>query len=46
MVRDLVDDRLMRSVQLWAAVAATDEYAAATSVMAMSRRRSLSSVSR
>ncbi|HQY86956.1 MAG TPA: 5-formyltetrahydrofolate cyclo-ligase, partial [Ilumatobacteraceae bacterium] len=34
MVRDLVDDRLMRSVQLWAAVAATDEYAAATSVMA------------
>jgi 5-formyltetrahydrofolate cyclo-ligase len=34
MVRDLVDDRLMRSVQLWAAVAARSEYSAAVSVMA------------
>ncbi|MGB8861782.1 MAG: 5-formyltetrahydrofolate cyclo-ligase [Ilumatobacteraceae bacterium] len=34
MVRDLVDDRLMRSVELWSAVAATPEYAAAASVMA------------
>lgn len=34
MVRDLVDDRLMRSVQLWAAVAARPEYDAAASVMA------------
>lgn len=34
MVRDLVDDRLMRSVQLWAAVAARPEYEAAASVMA------------
>ena len=34
MVRDLVDDRLIRSVQLWAAVAATGEYSAAAGVMA------------
>lgn len=34
MVRDLVDDHLMRSVQLWSAVAATPQYAAAASVMA------------
>ncbi len=34
LVRDLVDDHLIRSVQLWAAVAATPEYAAAASVMA------------
>ena len=34
LVRDLVDDHLIRSVQLWAAVAATPEYAAATCVMA------------
>ncbi len=34
LVRDLVDDHLIRSVQLWAAVAATPEYAAAPSVMA------------
>ena len=34
MVRDLVDDRLIRSVQLWAAVAATREYTDADSVMA------------
>lgn len=34
MVRDMVDDHLMRSVQLWAAVAALDEYRAARSVMA------------
>lgn len=34
MVRDLVDDKLMRSVELWAAVAATPQYAAAASVMA------------
>ncbi len=33
-VRDLVDDHLIRSVQLWAAVAATPEYAAASTVMA------------
>jgi 5-formyltetrahydrofolate cyclo-ligase len=34
LVRDLVDDRLLRSVQLWAAVAATGEYERAESVMA------------
>ena len=34
LVRDLVDDHLIRSVQLWAAVAATPEYAAAATVMA------------
>jgi len=34
LVRDLVDDHLIRSVLLWAAVAATPEYAAASSVMA------------
>ncbi len=31
---DVIDDRLLRSVQLWGAVAALDEYAAATTVMA------------
>lgn len=31
---DLIDDRLLRSVQLWGALAALDEYAAATTVMA------------
>ncbi len=34
LVRDLVDDHLVRSVELWSAVAATPQYAAATSVMA------------
>ena len=34
LVRDLVDDHLLRSVQLWAALAATPQYAMATSVMA------------
>jgi len=34
MVRDLVDDHLLRSVQLWAAVAELPQYAAAASVMA------------
>jgi len=34
MVRELVEDRLMRSVQLWAAVAALPEFAAAGTVMA------------
>jgi 5-formyltetrahydrofolate cyclo-ligase len=34
MVRDLVDDRLVRSVQLWSAVAALPEYASAQCVMA------------
>ena len=34
MVRDLVDDHLLRSVQLWAAVAELPEYRSATSVMA------------
>jgi len=34
LVRDLVDDHLVRSVELWAAVAATPAYAAASSVMA------------
>ena len=33
-VRDLVDDHLLRSVQLWAAVAELPQYAAASSVMA------------
>jgi 5-formyltetrahydrofolate cyclo-ligase len=34
MVRELVDDRLIRSVQLWAALAATREYQQASTVMA------------
>lgn len=34
LVRDLIDDRLLRSVQLWASVAALPEYAAAATVMA------------
>jgi 5-formyltetrahydrofolate cyclo-ligase len=34
MVREMVDDRLLRSVQLWAAVAALAEYRAASTVMA------------
>ncbi len=34
MVRELVDDRLMRSVQLWAAVAELPEYQQASTVMA------------
>lgn len=34
MVRDMVDDHLMRSVQLWAAVAELPEYEAAGTVMA------------
>jgi 5-formyltetrahydrofolate cyclo-ligase len=34
LARDLIDDRLLRSVQLWASVAALPEYAAATTVMA------------
>lgn len=34
MVRDMVDDRLLRSVQLWANVASTDAYRSATTVMA------------
>ncbi|HEX3087799.1 MAG TPA: 5-formyltetrahydrofolate cyclo-ligase [Ilumatobacteraceae bacterium] len=34
MVRDMVDDHLMRSVQLWAKVAELDEYRQANSVMA------------
>jgi 5-formyltetrahydrofolate cyclo-ligase len=34
MVRDMVDDHLMRSVQLWAKVAELDEYRRASSVMA------------
>jgi 5-formyltetrahydrofolate cyclo-ligase len=34
MVRDLVDDRLMRSVELWSLVAAMPAYARATGVMA------------
>ena len=34
MVRDMVDDRLLRSVHLWAQVAALPEYASATTVMA------------
>jgi 5-formyltetrahydrofolate cyclo-ligase len=34
MVRDMVDDHLMRSVQLWAKVAELDEYQRAKTVMA------------
>ena len=34
MVRDMVDDHLMRSVQLWAKVAELEEYRSANSVMA------------
>jgi len=34
MVRDLVDDRLLRSVELWSLVAALPAYARATGVMA------------
>jgi len=34
MVRDMVDDHLMRSVQLWAKIAELDEYRQASSVMA------------
>ena len=34
MARDMVDDRLMRSVDLWTRVATLPEYAAATGVMA------------
>ncbi len=34
LVRDLVDDRLMRSVDLWARVAALDHYRSARTVMA------------
>jgi 5-formyltetrahydrofolate cyclo-ligase len=34
LVRDLVDDHLVRSVELWSAVAETPQYAAATTVMA------------
>ncbi len=34
LLRDLIDDRLLRSVQLWAAVAALAEYTSATAVMA------------
>lgn len=34
MVRDLVDDRLVRSVELWRQVAELPEFAAATAVMA------------
>jgi 5-formyltetrahydrofolate cyclo-ligase len=34
LLRDLIDDRLLRSVQLWSAVAALPEYAAAATVMA------------
>src|SRR6185295_3848939 len=34
MVRDMVDDHLMRSVQLWAKIAELDEYRRANSVMA------------
>jgi 5-formyltetrahydrofolate cyclo-ligase len=34
MVRDMVDDHLMRSVQLWAKIAELDEYRRASSVMA------------
>src|SRR5262245_52966822 len=40
MVRDLVDDRLVRSVELWGHVAALAEYAAASSVMAFVGMRS------
>ncbi len=34
MVRDMVDDRLLRSVSLWADVASTDAYRSAKTVMA------------
>ena len=34
MVRDMVDDHLMRSVQLWAQLAELPEYRQANSVMA------------
>jgi len=34
LVRDLVDDRLIRSVDLWTLVAALPEYQRATTVMA------------
>lgn len=34
MVRDLIDDRLLRSVQLWAALAELPEYRSAATVMA------------
>jgi 5-formyltetrahydrofolate cyclo-ligase len=34
MVRDMVDDHLMRSVQVWAKIAELDEYRQASSVMA------------
>ncbi|MFT3852809.1 MAG: 5-formyltetrahydrofolate cyclo-ligase [Ilumatobacteraceae bacterium] len=34
LLRDLIDDRLLRSVQLWADVAALDEYRRAATVMA------------
>ena len=34
MVREMVDDRLVRSVELWSAVAALPEYQAAATVMA------------
>ena len=34
MVRELIDDRLMRSVELWAALAELPEYRAASTVMA------------
>jgi 5-formyltetrahydrofolate cyclo-ligase len=34
LMRDLIDDRLLRSVQLWGSVATLPEYAAATTVMA------------
>jgi 5-formyltetrahydrofolate cyclo-ligase len=34
LLRDLIDDRLLRSVQLWSSVAALDEYRRAATVMA------------
>ncbi|MEO5898588.1 MAG: 5-formyltetrahydrofolate cyclo-ligase [Ilumatobacteraceae bacterium] len=34
LLRDLIDDRLLRSVQLWASVAVLPEYVAASTVMA------------
>ena len=34
LLRDLIDDRLLRSVQLWTDLATTAEYAAASTVMA------------
>ena len=39
LVRDTVDDRLIRSVQLWSQLAATDAYQNATVVMAFVRSR-------